>query len=113
MRADAIGSALSTQEVICGAAASRSTTSGSPRASASGGAAARALPSAAPSATLHHPSRPSSGLAANCGVFVGIAYNEYIGMAAAHGGVSTYTATGGSLSVAAGAWQWPVDQLHS
>jgi len=35
-------------------------------------------------------------------VFVGIAYNEYIGMAAAHGGVSAYTATGGSLSVAAG-----------
>lgn len=49
-----------------------------------------------------HPSRPSSGLAANCGVFVGITYNEYIGMAAAHSGVSTFTATGGSLSVAAG-----------
>ncbi len=66
-----------------------------------GGAPARAAPAAA--ASLHHPSRPSSGLAANCGVFVGIAYNEYIGMAAAHGGVSTYSATGGSLSVSAGA----------
>ena len=51
---------------------------------------------------MQHPSRTSSGLAANCGVFVGISYNEYIGMAAAHNGVSTYTATGGSLSVAAG-----------
>ena len=89
-----------TQEVICGAAALRQTTQ-SPRASGTDGAPpARAQPAA--SASLHHPSRPSSGLAANCGVFVGIAYNEYIGMVAAHGGVSTYTATGGSLSVAAG-----------
>jgi acyl transferase domain-containing protein len=35
-------------------------------------------------------------------VYIGVSYNEYIGLAAAAGGVSTYTATGGSLSVAAG-----------
>jgi acyl transferase domain-containing protein len=37
------------------------------------------------------------------GVFVGISYNEYAQLsAAASTAVSTYTATGGSLSVAAG-----------
>ena len=37
------------------------------------------------------------------GVFVGISYNEYAQIsAAAAPSVSTYTATGGSLSVAAG-----------
>jgi hypothetical protein len=35
-------------------------------------------------------------------VYIGVSYNEYIGLAAAAQGVSTYTATGGSLSVAAG-----------
>ena len=88
------------QAVISGAAAARRTET-TPRASATDGTPVRATP------FLHHPSRPSSGLAANCGVFVGISYNEYIGMAAGHGGVSTYTATGGSLSVAAGECQWP------
>lgn len=39
----------------------------------------------------------------NVGVYIGISYNEYGPMAgAAAGGVSTYTATGSSLSVAAG-----------
>ena len=75
------------QEVIISAATS------SRRVSTASGAAA---------GKLHHPGRPTSGLVANCGVFVGIAYNEYISMAAAHSGVSTYTATGGSSSVAAG-----------
>lgn len=46
---------------------------------------------------------PPKGAAANCGVYVGVSYNEYIGLAAGAAGVSTYTATGGSLSVAAGA----------
>ena len=37
------------------------------------------------------------------GVYVGISYNEYSQLAAAQGpGMSSYTATGGSLSVAAG-----------
>jgi hypothetical protein len=45
---------------------------------------------------------PPKGAAANCGVYIGVSYNEYIGLAAAAQGVSTYTATGGSLSVAAG-----------
>ena len=37
------------------------------------------------------------------GVYVGISYNEYSQLAAAHGpGLSSYIATGGSLSVAAG-----------
>ena len=39
----------------------------------------------------------------NVGVYIGISYNEYGPMAGAMaGGVSTYTATGSSLSVAAG-----------
>lgn len=52
---------------------------------------------------LYHTCRPPArGAAANCGVYIGISYNEYIGLAGAAAGVSTYTATGGSLSVAAG-----------
>ena len=35
-------------------------------------------------------------------MYIGISYNEYIGLAGAAAGVSTFTATGGSLSVAAG-----------
>lgn len=50
---------------------------------------------------LLHRAAPKDA-AANCGVYIGISYNEYIGMAAAAAGVSPYTATGGSLSVAAG-----------
>lgn len=39
----------------------------------------------------------------NTGVFVGISYNEYAQLsAAASSTVSTFTATGGNLSVAAG-----------
>ena len=39
----------------------------------------------------------------NAGVYVGVSYSEYAQLAAAHtSSVSTYTATGGSLSVAAG-----------
>ena len=44
---------------------------------------------------------PHKGAVANCGVYIGISYNEYLGLAAG-AGFSTYTATGGSLSVAAG-----------
>ena len=39
---------------------------------------------------------------AEMGVFVGASYSEYLHLAAAHEGVSTYTASGGSLSVLAG-----------
>ena len=40
----------------------------------------------------------------SAGVYVGVSYNEYAQLAAAQtSSVSTYTATGGSLSVAAGA----------
>lgn len=46
---------------------------------------------------------PATANQGNVGVYIGISYNEYGPMAgAAAGGVSTYTATGSSLSVAAG-----------
>ena len=45
------------------------------------------------------------------GVYVGVSYNEYSQLAAAQGpGMSSYTATGGSLSVAAGLT--PLNMLH-
>ena len=48
-------------------------------------------------------SLPSGVSQGNVGVYIGISYNEYGPMAGAVAGrVSTYTATGSSLSVAAG-----------
>lgn len=64
--------------------------------------AAPALPSAAakPAAKVRAPGKPPD--APDVGVFVGASYAEYLQLAVAVGGLSTYTASGGSLSVLAG-----------